>query len=239
MAKRINSNIKDSVSVIIPAYNEEENIELAARTVINVLSNIGIKDYEILIINDGSTDRTKTIINNLAGKNTHIRTIHHVQNQGIGSAFRTGIQNATKVYFTGFPADMDWSIDSFKNLVLAKKEHCFVSCYLENMEDRQFRRQLISQSFTIVMNIIFRLKFRYYNGYFICPTEILKQIEFNSDGFTIFAEIKVKVIRKGVTFIEISSEHRPRLHGVSKAYTVKNILRTFSFLPSLINDIYF
>lgn len=239
MTNKTYQHTKDSVSVIIPAFNEEDNIELAAQTVKSVLMKIGINDYEILIVNDGSNDSTKGIINHLAQKDYHIQAIHHEHNKGIGAAFKSGIKRATKFYLTGFPADMDWSIDSFKNLVLARRKDCFASCYLENMEDRQFSRQIFSVGFTILMNTIFRLHLRYYNGYFICPTNILRSIELSSSGFTIFAEIKVKIIRKGVRFKEISSEHRPRMHGVSKAYTTKNIVQTLSLIPRLIGDIYF
>jgi glycosyltransferase involved in cell wall biosynthesis len=229
--------MNDSISVIIPAYNEQESLDKAVTTVIGIVSGV-VNDYEILIVNDGSTDTTKKIADRLEQQNTKIKVLHHQENEGIGAAIRDGIARASKTYITGFPADIDFSLVTYKNLLEARRSDCFVSSYVTNMSERVSNRKIISVCYTVLMNFIFGLKMRYYNGYFISPLALVKPLKLKSDGFTIFAEIKIKLIKKGAKFTEIPFETRPRLLGVSKALTVKSIFQNLYYLLVLIADIY-
>ena len=229
--------MKDSISVIIPAYNEEHSLKDAVIVAINVLSDI-CKEYEIIIVNDGSTDATGKIATLLAKKNRKIKVIHHKDNEGFGKTFNDGLAIASKKYVTGFPADNDIFTETFRNLLLARKSDRIVSSYMITMSRREIIRQIISYSFSTMMNLIFGLKLKYYNGYFICPLHMVKTLKLASSGFTIFAEIKIRLINKGVKIDEIPFEYKPRPHGVSKALALKNILQTLSFIPVLIADVY-
>lgn len=230
--------MKDTISVIIPAFNEQESLASGVKTVLGVLSAI-VGEYEILIINDGSTDATGKIADRLAQKNKNIKVVHHHNNEGIGAAFRDGIAIATKSYITGFPGDNDVSIQTFRNLLVARRSDALVSSYMISMAEREPVRQIISKLFTAIMNFIFGLHLRYYNGYFICPLSQLHRIEIKSKGFTIFGEIKVKLIKQGVKYTEIPFEYKPRQYGVSKALTWKSLMQTISMFFVLIRDIYF
>lgn len=230
--------MKESVSVIIPAYNEQENIEGAVKTVQGVLTK-ELPDYEIIIIDDGSKDATGKIAEHIAQKNSRIKVFHHKINEGIGAAFKDGLRIATKYYVTGFPGDNDFSSPSFKDLVSARKKDAFVSSYMTTMADRELVRQIISNFYTKAMNILFGLKLKYYNGYFICPLRFVQSVQLKSTGFTFFSEVKIKVIKRNVKYIEIPFTYIPRLHGTSKALTWKSIFQTLYFLPVIIRDIYF
>ena len=81
----------------------------------------------------------------------------------------------------------------------------------------------MSNLYISTMNIIFRLKIKYYNGPFICKTSLLKKLTLTSCGMDIFSELKVRLLKKGASFKEVEVEHTGRKHGVSKAYTLKNI----------------
>lgn len=227
----------DSISVIIPTYNEELNIKMAVKTITGIVSRI-VNDYELLIVNDGSADATAKILRDLTQKDDRIKVISHPTNKGIGEAFRSGIRAASKTYITGFPADIDFSLETYKHLLLARKRNYFVSSFVTNMYDREVTRQITSIVFTAMMNFIFRLKLKYYNGYFICPSGILKNMPLKSTGFTIFAEIKIRAIYDHVPFTEIPFETRLRQRGVSKALSWMTIAKTLWFLPALIGDIY-
>lgn len=230
--------MKDSVSVIIPAYNEEEDIGRAIKIASKII--LGCKvDYEIIVIDDGSTDGTGKAIAGLSLKDTRMKVITHEENQGFGQTIRDGINAASKKYITGFPADMDLSLDTLKNLIQSRKKADVVSSYMTNLKDRPFIRRTISAFFIKLMNLIFGLNLKYYNGYFISRLDLLKKIELKSPGFTIFAEAKVRLLKKGSSFREIPFENKPRLHGVSKALSGKSILQTIYIIPVLIKDIYF
>lgn len=226
--------MKDSVSIIIPAYNEEHSIEKAVQIAARVVSR-DVKNYEIIIVNDGSTDATGKIANRIREKNKHVKVIHHDFNQGFGSTFNDGIQAASKKYITGFPADNDLFEETFQDIVSARKNDYIVTTYMSDMSIRNRPRQIISITYTKIMNIIFGLKLRYYNGYFICPSKIMQTLNLKSGGFTLFAEIKIKLIKKyGLKYIEIPYVCGPRLWGTSKALTGKSILQTIMMIPILI-----
>lgn len=235
MNKRIKK--KDSISIIIPAFNEEESIIGAIKTITEVVEPI-TNDYEIIIVNDGSTDRTQHIVDVLAKKNKHVHVLTHQKNEGIGISIRDGIKHATKKYITGFPGDNDVFHKTFKDLLQARRADSIVSLYMTSMSEREIIRKVISKSFTSLMNTIFGLNLRYYNGYFICPRSLFNQVTLKSEGFTIFSEVKIKLIKQGVNIIEVAFDYKPRLYGSSKALTWKSISQTIQLLPVLVKDIY-
>lgn len=230
--------MKDSVSVIIPAFNEEIDIAEAVSTVLKLTSSC-IKDYEIIVINDGSIDHTGEIVAKLAQQNKRIRVVTHKKNLGIGEVYRSGITYATKKYLTGFPADLDMTANTLQDLIMRRQKADMVSSYMTNMSSRKFARKILSVFYIKFMNLIFGLDLNYYNGYFICSLELLRSLKLKSKGFTIYAEIKVKLIKKGVSLREIPFETKPRLHGISKATSLKSIWQTIYGVLSLVRDIYF
>ena len=229
--------MKDSITVVIPAFNEEENIEKSVEVVSKTVGSV-VEDYEILIVNDGSKDNTGVIAQKLTQQDKRVRLITHKTNLGMGATLLDGFRNAGKTYITGYPADVDMSIKSFKELLLARGKAEMVSSYMTNFSDRTPARRVISILFIKVMNFIFRLNLRYYNGYFICRKTLLDNLKIKSKGFTISAEIKIRLIKNGVSFTDIPFKHVPRVFGVSKALTVKNILQTIYIILVLIKDIY-
>lgn len=230
--------MKDSISIIIPAYNEEHSLLDAVNIAERVVSRV-VGDYEIIIVNDGSTDGTGRIADRIRGKNRHVRVIHHRSNQGFGSTFKDGIRAASKTYCTGFPADNDLYEDTFRDIVSARKKDCIVMTYMSDTSLRNRPRRIISTIYTIIVNFLFRLKLQYYNGYFICPTTVLQRLDLKSEGFTLFAEIKIKLIKKyEFNYREIPYVCGPRLWGTSKALTPKSILQTVTMIPILLSDIY-
>jgi len=89
-----------------------------------------------------------------------------------------------------------------------------------------------------MMNLLFRLKLRYYNGYFICRVDLLKKVRLKSPGFTLFAEAKIRLIKNGITFIEIPYETKRRARGASKALRLKNVWQTIWSIGVLLKDVY-
>ncbi len=230
--------MKDSVSVIIPAFDEEIDIANSIKTVLKLTSDC-IDDYEVIVVNDGSTDNTGKIIAKMAEKNKRIKIVTHKKNLGFGQTFRSGIKFATKKYITGFPADLDMTKKTLTDLVRARKKADIISSYMINLEKREFSRRIISIFFIRAMNLIFRLNLKYYNGYFISPRDLLRSLNLKSTGFTIYAEIKVKLIKRGASVLEIPFKNRPRIHGVSKATTWNAVTQTINGVLMLVKDIYF
>lgn len=230
--------MKDSISVIICAYNEEKSVAEAIRNASRVVAG-ETGDWEIIVVNDASSDNTLKEAEKAAKDNNRIRIISHKSNLGFGRAFRTGIENSSKKYLAGYTSDCDLLPDDFKKIISARKRADIISSYLTNMGDRSKDRKYYSEAFIKMMNFMFGLHLKYFNGYFICETGKLKELGLKSEGFTLFAEIKIKLLRKGGTILEVPIVYAPRKFGVSKALSRKSITQAVKILPILIRDVYF
>lgn len=227
-----------SLSIVIPAYNEEKNIKPAIENAILSIKNL-VSGYEIIAINDGSTDGTGKVLDRLAKKYIQVRVVHHRQNKGFGYTIKEGIQLARMEYITGLPGDNDTSPKLLSDLIKTKNQADMVIAYVTNPEVRSLIRRIISQIFVILMNLIFRLKLRYYNSYFIIRTKLLKDLPLVSSGLCIFAEAKVRLIKRGATYKEVPFRGIKRKYGKSSAITWKNFSDTIRMIVILIYDIYF
>jgi len=230
--------MEDSISVIICAFNEEKSIKKAVTDVLKAVSK-EVADYEIIVVDDGSSDRTGGLAKQLAKKNKRIKAVSHERNLGFGMAYRTGIAASSKYYIAGYPSDADLPIRFFRDIIAKRKEADVVSSYLTNMGDRTLSRRIFSLSFTYFMNFLFGLHLRYFNGYFICRGNLLKSLDLKSEGFTLFAEVKIRLLKKGATIYEVPILFAPRKYGSSKALRRKNFLQIFKIIPLLIKDVCF
>lgn len=229
--------MNNSVSIIIPAHNEEKNIKKAVVSVLMALK--GIADYEVIVINDGSTDKTGKIINYLSKKNRHIKVIHRDKNLGIGYNFQEGIRLSRKEFIGGFPGDNDMSWKSLKNLLEERGKKDIILSYMANPGKRSWKRRFISRTYVVLMNALFGYKLKYYNGYFICKSKLLKSLKLDSWGFAIFAEITVKLLHSGASYVQIPFYHTGRKYGRSSAVTLKSIFKSFITMLRMFYAIHF
>lgn len=225
------------ITILIPAYNEEKNITDVVKQLERVVPNY-TPDYEILILDDGSTDRTKDIADGLAKKNKQIRVIHHTKNLGFGATIKEGIAEAKKTYITGLPGDNDTAITLIEDFLQQLGSADLLIGVMTDNTERSPIRRVLSGTFVIVMNALFGLQLTYYNGYIACKTALLRSIPMKSDGFAIFAEMKVRLLSRGVTHKEIPFAHIGRKHGQSKAVSWKSFLQTLRTIGILLRDRY-
>src|SRR3989344_288582 len=214
--------MKKSITVIVTSFNEEGNISNAIKSILKALKGIS-SDYEIVIVNDGSTDNTQTVIEGEIKKNHRIRLINNPVNQGVGISFRNALQKAHKNYVTVFPGDDDMSSKSLRELCQKMNLADLIIAYPAS-QHRSSARKILSLTFTKFLNILFRKKIKYYNGPFIAKLALLKHLPLKSTGFLIFAEFKLKLIGQGYSYVEIPFIHVGRKHGNSKAVSISNLI---------------
>ena len=198
------------------------------RTVRIVLGGVTqhFADFELIIINDGSQDRTGAIAEQLAAANPHIRVFHHQENKGLGYSYREGIQLATKEYIGWIPGDCGGltSEDDLAHLLEPVGRADMVLIYLLS-ENRSWQRQLISRTYTEILNLLFGLRLKYYNGANIYKRELLKQVTMTSKGYGLFAEILIQMVKSGHDYIEVGMHNEEQVRGNSKAFQLKNWIR--------------
>ncbi len=227
---------RTGVSVIIPAYNEAGNITGAVMSAVKSVSTLS-GPYEIIIVDDASSDSTGSLGMELADKYPHIRYVRRAENGGLGKAFLTGVHNAHMPYVTWFPGDNDTSGKSLLDLILARESADLVMAYTVNPETRDWTRRIISRSFTEFVNLLMGFHIRYYNGCFITKSSLITSTLLKSTGHGIFAELKVKLLKREISYKEIPFYHIGRKTGTTTAFRLKNILSTLQTVWVLISDV--
>ena len=212
----------NSLSIILPAFNEEDNLEPTMAHLIETLEKCNL-DWQIILINDGSTDRTGEIVQSLTSGQLRIMVIHHKQNMGIGYCFREGIRNANKDIVTWLPADGENNPeDLFKYLILLEQTDIVVP-FVRNTQIRPLLRRFLSKFYIWIINLSFGTKFNYTNGNILYRRKIFDNIALQSDGFFFQTECLIKAINKGYKFIEVPVYLKERRCGFSKAITIKHL----------------
>ncbi len=227
----------NGISIIIPAYREESNIEAAIDTAVTAVTAVTF-DYEIIVIDDGSPDKTGEFAQLKAQANPNIRVASNATNQGFGYSFARGVKMAAKAYVTVFPGDNDMSGQSLKELLQSRGGADVVITYMRKTDKRSIVRRGISLLFVITMNTLFGLHLKYYNGAFICRRELLQSIPIKSTGLAALAECIVRLLKAGHGFKAIYFEHTGRKHHKSKALTFKSVKAVSLTVLILIKDIY-
>lgn len=224
--------MSSTLSVIIPALNEEGNLEGAVQSVLAAVGD-RFSDYELLIFDDGSTDGTGPLADRLASENSHIRVIHNPRNIGFGYNYTRGVQLARMDYVAMFPGDNEFPVESMRGILDAVGLADIVMPFTANPEVRPWGRRVVSACFVGLLNALFGLRLQYYNGPCIHRRALLQTVPMSTHGFAYMASILVRLIRSGASYVEVPMQLQPRGHGRSKAFRLKNILSVISTLSAL------
>lgn len=217
---------KISLSLFFPAYNEEENIAATVAEAQAIAEKVS-DDYEIIIVNDGSKDKTGDIADALALKDARIKVVHHHPNQGYGAAVWSGVQVATKehVFFTD--ADLQFDIQELSKLVEYVDTHDVIIGYRAKRRD-PFMRLVNAKGWNILNRILFGLKVKDIDCAFkLFKRAVIKDIPVQSRGAMLSAELLIRLARQGIVFKEIPVTHLPRRMGSPTGAKPAVIIRAF------------
>lgn len=225
-----------SLTITFPCHNEEANVETVTRQAIEVGRRVA-DDLEVVVVNDGSTDRTGAIADQLAEEFPEVRVVHNNPNRGYGGALKAGQLAATKdwVFYTDGDGQFDMNeID--KLLPLLEQADIATAYRIKRVEG--FKRKLNSLLWTSLVNVLFNLWIRDIDCAFkIYPRQVFEVIEIKSNGALIDAETLAKAKRAGFTMAQVGVTHLPRTAGESSGANLKVILRAFRELFTLYFDI--
>ena len=226
-----------AVSVIIPAYNEEKNLEATTNFLLERLKKNGISDFEILIFDDKSTDATGKIADELAKKYSQIIVIHNPKNMNLGYNITKGFQLATKEFVGFIPGDNETEPETLDNIFQNLGKADIIIPYVKNPEVRPWGRRFLSKTYVIIINTAFGLNLKYYNGMCFFKTAMVKKIPVSTYGFAYMTEILVKLLKSSAGFVEVPMINRTRERGTTKAFRIKNIVSVFKTFLHLFYEV--
>ena len=191
------------ITFIVCALDEEENIGPTILTIHQVAAAAGLAEFEIIVIDDGSTDGTYAKVQQLMAESPRVRCVRHPGNLGMGMAIRSGIAAARYPHFMLIPGDNDVHRD-FILAMLAYRGHAdlILSAPL-NKELRTVWRNVVSILYQMLYMASFRVFLAYINGPGIWPTDLVRSVNLRSRRFAIIAEMNVKILRKGCSYAEV------------------------------------
>ncbi len=221
-------NNQPSFSIITPVYNEASIIEEAILQNIAVLENAQVV-YEIIIVNDGSLDKTADILEKKFTVHPKIKFISHRTNMGFGGAVKTGIENTTNTYLLCVPVDSpltDELFQAFKNA--ANKADVVVSYRIARLGYTP-RMRLNSFVYHFLIELMFDIHLQDFNWIHLYHRRLFKEggIEITSKGIFMLAEVLIKAQSKGYTFFEIPVVQSERITGTASASKFSVMLKTF------------
>lgn len=221
--------INQSLSIFFPAFNEEDNVLESCEKALKLASEI-TDDYEVIIVDDGSLDKTAEIIDKLAKKYKHFRAVHHKKNQGYGGAVWTGITNSTKdlIFFTD--VDLQFNINELKKFIPFIQKYDSVIGYRNPRRD-PFMRLVNAWGWKVLVNTLFHLNVKDIDCAFkLFHREIFDKVYVHSRGAMISAEMLTRIKRAGFSIKELPVKHYPRKAGSPTGAKPEVIKRAFKEL---------
>lgn len=220
------------VTVFIPAYNEQFNLPRTIAGIVEELSVLGVS-FEILVVDDGSTDHTAEVAADLALRYPCIQLLRHPKNQGIGAAIKTAVSNARGDFLIFIPADLAMDISQIHRYFDAAKHADIVLGNRSDRRDYSLIRKVVSHVNIFLLRTLFGLKqhqFAYINLY---KTAFLKRIRIETKGVFINNELIIKARDLGAVLDEVSIDYVPRSEGKARGASLSRVIEatwvTFAF----------
>jgi len=203
-----------SLSVVVPMYNEEAGAESAVKSLLKTLSGLS-EDFEIIIVESGSTDRTADIADLLAHQDPSVRVIHQINREGLGSAIRLGFANARKDFVLYIDGDEPFDVTEISRaLPLLGPETAVIGYRIGERES--LKRKILSRTYNWIVQLLFHLDVRDVNfSMKIVPRAMLRRLKLRANGCFYDAELLAELRKASVGIVEVGFEFTPRSSGSS------------------------
>jgi glycosyltransferase involved in cell wall biosynthesis len=214
-----------SISVIVTAMNEEGNLGPTLAAVVSAVAP-RFPRYEVIVVDDGSRDRTADIADALAAQNPRIRVHRNGRNLGLGRSYQTGIDLASYEYTAWVAGNNLVPREALARICDHVGERDMVISYIFR-DVRGFQRRTMSRAFTTLMNLLFSVRMRYYTGPCVYKSAVAKQLTIKAQGSLFVAELLVRLLRAGQTYVEVGLQPLPRSSGSTKTFRLRNVVDVF------------
>ena len=222
------------LTIIVPALNEEKHLALSVNEALKAAAESGIT-CEVVVIDDGSTDRTGEVALRLAESDPRLRAIRNARNLGLGGAYKAGLVAARGTYVTWIPADVSHPAEGLLPAYKSIGQADIIIPKPNNPEVRGWSRRFISTLYTRLVNAITGLNVPYYNGLSVHRVDLLRSIDMTTDSFGFQAEAIAKLLFRGATYKVVDTFITERQVGRSKAFRLKNVLAVVRTLGHILH----
>jgi glycosyltransferase involved in cell wall biosynthesis len=213
-----------SLSVFFPVFNEEANLEVLITQALRIIPTLASK-YELLIINDGSTDDSLQIAQKFSKKHKEIKVFTHEKNIGYGEALKIGVKKSQYDWIFWTDSDLQFDLAELANFVKETNKNEAIIGYRKKRVEG-FRRNMNAGLFKLYINLLFRLHVKDIDCAFkLFRADLLKKLKLSSGSAFTSAEILYRLKKKGVKFKEIAVNHYPRLYGQATGANLKVIIK--------------
>lgn len=230
---------RPSISLFFPAWNEEDYVERAVTRAMEVLPRL-TDDFEIIIVNDASTDRTQEICEGLAARIPQLRVITHPVNLKLGGAMRTGLSASTKDIVVYSDVDLPWDMRELERALhlMEYLEADMICAFRFDRTSEGAKRIVYSFVYNLLIRSLFDVSIKDINFSFkVMHRRVLESMELKSQGSFIDAELVVKAIRKGFRVFQMGVDYFPRTRGVSTLASPSVIVKMMKELAALYPDV--
>ncbi|GAC1647348.1 MAG: hypothetical protein NVS4B12_15030 [Ktedonobacteraceae bacterium] len=225
-AKEQKMSIAYSLSVVMPAHNEEVAIAATMRSVIDAVS-LWTQDFEIIVVNDGSKDSTRTILEEIAAEEPRVRIINHEENKGYGAALVSGFEAASKDLVFFMDSDGQFDICDLERFFPLIGEYDAVLGYRMHRQDTWLRK-FNAWGWKMLVQSVFKLRVRDIDCAFkLYKAQFFQQNRLETRGAMINTEILYKFTREGYTYTQVGVHHLPRHGGRATGAKLSVIARAF------------
>lgn len=228
-----------SISVVVPMYNEEHYVERTVSAAREVLEGMGA-DFEIILVDDASTDGTGALADALARADPRVRVLHNERNRTLGGSLRTGYAAATKDLVLYTDADLPFDLHEVARAVrlLDYQQADVLAAYRFDRKSEGLRRAAYTTAYSALVRALFGLNFRDVNFAFkLFRRRLLERVTLRSEGSFIDAEFLIRARRSGAHVIQIGVDYFPRARGTSSLSSVRVIARILKEMVRLWGDL--
>jgi glycosyltransferase involved in cell wall biosynthesis len=215
----------NSVSLFFPVYRDERTVRIVAEKALQLLSSLGV-EHEIIIVDDGSPDRSGEIADALATEHPEISVIHHARNLGYGAAVRSGISASRFDFVCMTDGDDEYEIEDFRKLLKLKDRYDLIITF-RYKKIYSSTRIFVSWVYNGLLRFFFRTPFRDVStGLRLARRSVLEDVELEASSPFIGAELAIKAMLKGYRVGEVGIQTFPRVFGAGSTTSLPNIIAT-------------
>lgn len=216
--------INGTLSVVLPAFNEADNIEAVVKRSISVLEPL-VPSFEIIVVDDGSSDGTDRIIDELGAADSRVIAVHHERNGGYGTALRSGFDAASGDLIMFMDADRQFDMSDITALLPHVPHYDLVAGYRIRRNDALYRR-LYARIFDIAVWVLFGVHMRDVDCAFkIYRGDLVRAMPLTMPGALINTEMLAMARRMGARVVEVGVHHYPRTAGKSSGGSPRVVFR--------------